>query len=109
MSERETPQQKRYCPNCGAEIRSGTRFCVSCGERLDKGNGGSVETHPPRSMRPIKSDPNGSEKAESDSKLQSLGESSRIESTALLAAYTLSQTMQTAQKVESYGFWHPTD
>lgn len=34
MSEGEGPRQHRYCTNCGAEIRLGTKFCVSCGARL---------------------------------------------------------------------------
>lgn len=24
-----------YCPNCGAEIRSGAHFCPNCGAKLD--------------------------------------------------------------------------
>ncbi len=30
-------QSRRYCGNCGAEIRSGTAFCVSCGASLTPG------------------------------------------------------------------------
>jgi hypothetical protein len=36
VSERDgSGQAGRYCTNCGAEIRPGTRFCMSCGEPLD--------------------------------------------------------------------------
>lgn len=35
MLERESSEQvQRYCRNCRARVRPGTRFCVSCGERL---------------------------------------------------------------------------
>lgn len=44
MSEGEGSQQQRYCTNCGAEIRPGTRFCVSCGVPL---NQRTDDTSPP--------------------------------------------------------------
>ena len=33
MSE-GSEQQRRFCTNCGAEVRAGTDFCVSCGANL---------------------------------------------------------------------------
>ena len=29
-------QQKRFCPNCGAEVEGGARFCVMCGSALEE-------------------------------------------------------------------------
>lgn len=44
----ERPQ--RYCRNCGAGVRAGTRFCVSCGTSLIPGQLGSGYSNPgPRS------------------------------------------------------------
>ncbi len=38
MSEGERPtQSRRYCTNCGAELREGTGFCVSCGTPVNRG------------------------------------------------------------------------
>lgn len=34
---RSNEHPKRYCGNCGAEIRSGTTFCVSCGKPVGRG------------------------------------------------------------------------
>ena len=45
MSEEERPNQpQRHCSNCGAEVRSDTRFCVSCGKQIGE-NGGRTEAN----------------------------------------------------------------
>ena len=35
----DSGQLQRYCRQCGAEVRTGTRFCVSCGVALVAGTG----------------------------------------------------------------------
>ncbi len=53
----EQPQQ-RFCRNCGAEVRQGSKFCVSCGVSLNPEPSGSSEAHsvpPPPTPPPSKS------------------------------------------------------
>ena len=28
-------KEKRYCPNCGTELRAEARFCPECGEKIE--------------------------------------------------------------------------
>lgn len=45
-------QAKRYCTNCGAEVRSGTAFCVYCGMDLAPQTGDTTYIQsPPSSVR----------------------------------------------------------
>lgn len=73
-------QPQRYCRQCGAEIRPGTRFCVSCGVSLvpEQSNSGDTRpTSPPPQPAPpgptgdpiatLKDDSRGSNQGLSDS------------------------------------------
>lgn len=62
MSEEERPNQpQRHCSNCGAEVRSDTRFCVSCGKQIGENEGRTeANTRPTiRTTNPRSSDLSG--------------------------------------------------
>jgi peptide/nickel transport system substrate-binding protein len=45
--EEEAPSPpKRFCPNCGREVKPGTKFCDDCGTRMDEAPG-TVPPKPP--------------------------------------------------------------
>lgn len=40
-------QPKRFCPNCGTQVRSNTVFCVSCGNRIEGSDGRTEQSARP--------------------------------------------------------------
>ena len=51
------PFPKRYCPNCGREVKPGIKFCDDCGSRIDSAPGGAPPAPPVIPTPPISQPP----------------------------------------------------